>query len=136
VPLGRDRTSNRRRWDGVVARRGRGLEVRVFETQLPGIGDRFTVEFEDGGQPVVVIQNEGGRVVYWRPTSEAEKERLFEATDREGRTLAEVFDGSYFEPVAETVSNPDAGFVIEADDVLVVVGSEEAHAALERMLTA
>ncbi|MFC4358418.1 cation:proton antiporter regulatory subunit [Halobium salinum] len=156
--------------------------MRVFETQLPGVGDRFTVEFEGGGELVVVIHNEGNQDVYWRPHPDDEKERLFEATERQARTIAEIFDGSYFEPVDETFenalqdaavewvevaanapvagrtigeadirsetgatvlairrsrqtfSNPDAGFGIEAGDVLVVVGDDEAHDALERLL--
>lgn len=156
--------------------------MKVFETQLPGVGDRFTVEFEDGGQLVVLIYNEGSQDVYWGPSPDAEKERLFEVTERQARTLAEIFDGSYFGPVDEnfentlqdaaiewvevddddpivgrtigeagvrsktgatvlavrrgrqTFSNPDAEFGVEAGDILVVVGDDEAHDALERLL--
>lgn len=156
--------------------------MRVFETQLPGVGDRFTVEFQDGEQLVVVIQNDGTEAVYWRPSPDADREPLFELTERQARTLAEIFDGSYFQPVDETVEdalqdaavewvevgtdsplvgrtigeaairsetgatvlavrrgdrtvpNPDASFRIDGGDVLVVVGDDAAHAAVERLV--
>ena len=155
--------------------------MRVRETQIPGVGERFTVTFETG-ELVVLVRNEGDREVFWRSAPGEDADPLFETSEREARTLAEVFDGTYFEAVsddvedvledatiewvevdrrssvvdrtigevgirsktgvtvlavqrgARTVPNPGSEFGIEAGDVLVVVGPEAAHEALEALL--
>jgi TrkA domain protein len=140
------------------------------------------VSFQDGGELVVLIHNEGRREVYWRASPAGDSEKLFAATERQARKLAEIFDGTYFEPIdsdldkawedaviewvqlptaspvigqsirdagirtktgttviavqrgSRTVSNPDSGFQLERGDVLVAVGTEAAHQALEALL--
>lgn len=157
--------------------------MKVFETQLPGVGDRFTVRFDDGCRLVVLIRNDGTREVFWREAGDVGGEPLFEVGERGARTIAEIFDGSYFSPVGDdiedalenavvewvevtagaplvgqtlgeadvrgrtgatvlairrnerTIGNPGADARVAAGDVLVVVGEQEAHEALERFLT-
>jgi len=157
--------------------------MEISETQLPGVGTRYVVAFRDGGELVVLIRNEGGREVYWREEPDDDSDRLFSVTERQARKLAEVFDGTYFEPVDDdldrvwedaviewvelpaesyavgrsirdvgirtktgatviavqrgprTVSNPDSAFRFEHGDVLVVVGTRDAHDSLETLLT-
>lgn len=85
----------------------------VTETQLPGVGERFTVSFGDGRELVVLIHNEGEQDVFWRDGDDADSERLFSLTERESRTIAEIFDGSYFEPVGEDVEEALTDATIE-----------------------
>ena len=54
--------------------------MKVTETQVPGVGDRFAVEFGDGRRLTVLIRNDGERQVRWRPTADADSEALFEAS--------------------------------------------------------
>lgn len=73
--------------------------MKVFETELPGVGKRYTLSFPEGGAFVVVIENDGTRRAYWREDADADSDPLFEATEHEARKIAEVFDGTYFHPV-------------------------------------
>ncbi|WP_254273469.1 cation:proton antiporter regulatory subunit [Haloarcula marina] len=156
--------------------------MRVFETDLPGVGRRYTVTFPDGGQLTVLVQNDGPRETYWRGDDDGDSARLFSLSPAQARKLAEIYDGTYFEPAREgidhaledarirwvevadddpvagrtlgesairsetgvlvlavqrgdrTLSSPDADTRIEAGDVLVAVGTDEAHAKLADLL--
>jgi TrkA domain protein len=99
--------------------------MRVKETQIPGAGDRFVVTFDDDRQLTVMIHNDGSRQVRWRSEAEADSELLFEVSEREARRVAEIFDGSYFEPIdtelEDALKNADIEWV-EVDDDAPVVG--------------
>lgn len=92
--------------------------MRVFETQVPGVGERFTVEFDEGNL-VVVIHNDGERDVYWRGDAgtDDDAEWLFGLNERQARTLAEVFDGTYFEPVPDDVEEVLEDAAVESVEV-------------------
>jgi TrkA domain protein len=157
--------------------------MRIFETQLPGTGRRYQASFSDGGALTVLIHNDGQRDVYWRDDPSGDSEELFTTTEREAQKLAEIFDGTFFEPVGDhlddvlsearikwvslpqessvvgrtirdvgvrtrtgvsilavergerTIANPTPEAELLADDVLVVVGSTEAHEAFDELLT-
>lgn len=79
--------------------------MRVFETELPGVGKRYTVRFGDGGEFVVLIHNDGHRETFWRDDAAGDSERLFELTEPQARKLAEIFDGTYFHAVAEDLDD-------------------------------
>ncbi|WP_435066067.1 cation:proton antiporter regulatory subunit [Halobaculum sp. EA56] len=79
--------------------------MRVFETELPGVGRRYTASFPDGGQFVILHHNDGRRRTYWRGDAAADSEPLFELTESQARKVAELFDGSYFTPVSEDLDD-------------------------------
>ncbi|WP_439026837.1 cation:proton antiporter regulatory subunit [Haloarchaeobius sp. DT45] len=120
--------------------------------------------------------------MFWRDDSEADSEELFTTTEREAQKLAEIFDGTFFEPVdddlddalsdarikwvsipggspvvgktigevgvrtqtgvsilavergEQTIPNPAPGTEMLAEDVLVVVGTVDAHDAFAELL--
>ena len=157
--------------------------MKVRETQLPGVGTRYKVSFVDSGVFTILLYNSGDREAFWSEDEHSDSERLFKTTESQARKLAEIFDGTYFEPVPEdlervfqdarirwvtipadsplvgktireegirtrtnasiigiqrgtnTVSNPSPDTQIGADDVLVVVGSEDAFEALGELIT-
>lgn len=157
--------------------------MKVRETQLPGVGTRYQISFADSGVFTILLYNDGDREAFWSEDGDSDSERLFKTTESQARKLAEIFDGTYFEPVPEdlesvfqdarmrwvtipadsplagktireggirtqtnasvigiqretsTVSNPSPDTQIQADDVLVVVGSEDAFEALEELIT-
>jgi TrkA domain protein len=75
--------------------------MKVFETQLPGVGRRYTLTFPSGGELVVVLENNGRRRTYWRTRADDDSEELFETTESQARKIAEIFDGTYFHPVED-----------------------------------
>ncbi len=157
--------------------------MKVRETQLPGVGTRYQVSFAEAGTFTILLYNDGDREVFWSESGDGDSERLFEATATQAQELAEIFDGTYFEPVpedlenvfqdarvrwvtippdspivgktirdgeirtrtnasiigiqreTETIPNPSPDTRLQADDVLVVVGSEESYEALEDLIT-
>lgn len=78
--------------------------MKVYETQLPGVGRRYTLSFPAGGEFVVVVHNDGRRRTYWR-SGDADSEPLFETTESQARKVAEIFDGTYFHPVEESLED-------------------------------
>lgn len=156
--------------------------MKVFETQLPGVGTRYRVTLGGDGTLTIVVHNDGRREVFWRDDPDGDSEPLFSTSEENARNLAEIFDGTYFEPIGEdieealsdarirwvaipdgspvsgrtigavgirsktgitvlavergdrTIANPTPTTELLADDILVVVGTDEAHEALETLL--
>lgn len=79
--------------------------MRVFETELPGVGRRYTLTFPAGGEFVIVVHNDGRRRTYWREESNSDSDPLFETTEAQARKIAEIFDGTYFHPVDEDLED-------------------------------
>lgn len=77
--------------------------MRVYETQLPGIGVRYTLRFENGHELVVLARNDGVREVFWRETSDADATPLFELTEETARRVANILNGTYFHPVEDGI---------------------------------
>lgn len=75
--------------------------MRVYETEIPGTGVRYTLKFDRGSELIVLLRNGGERELYWRGTSDADSERLFGLDEAEARKLSDILDGTYFHPVDE-----------------------------------
>lgn len=74
--------------------------MKVYETQLPGIGIRYVLQFDEGAL-VVLIHNDGDREVFWRAEAEGDSDRLFEIADDDAIRVANILNGTYFHPVEE-----------------------------------
>lgn len=98
--------------------------MRVFETQIPGVGVRYAVRFDGGRQLTVLVRNDGGRDVYWRDSEDEDSERLFRVDDDDAFHLAGIFAGTYFDPV-ET----DLDDVLEDARVRWVTVSDDSRVA-------
>lgn len=77
--------------------------MRVLETQLPGVGTRYRLSFPEGSSFTVLLHNDGRRKTYWSGEEDGDSEPLFEVTESQARKIAEIFDGTYFDPVPEDV---------------------------------
>ncbi|WP_440988330.1 cation:proton antiporter regulatory subunit [Haloarchaeobius baliensis] len=156
--------------------------MKIYETELPGTGVRYTLQFGDGGALVVLLHNDGDRELFWRASADDDADRLFRVDEDDARKLSDIVEGTYFHPVEEglaavfedarirwvhvapeapvagrtvgevsirsrtgvtvlgirrgdeTRTEVDAGTAIEPDDVLICVGSEDAHDRLRDLL--
>lgn len=79
--------------------------MKVFETQLPGVGRRYRMTFPSGGAFTIVLHNDGTREAFWRDDPEGDSDRLFETTAENARRIGEVFDGTFFEPVGDDLDD-------------------------------
>ena len=74
--------------------------MKVKETDLPGVGKKFTLDTEDG-ELIIIIHNTGRREVFTRPEENADSEKILALTDKESRLVSSILDGAYFQPVAD-----------------------------------
>lgn len=157
--------------------------MKIYETELPGIGVRYTLKFDAGGELVVLTHNDGEREVYWREQPKSDADRLFTLDENDARKLSDILEGTYFQAVEEgledvfenarirwihiaaesplagqtigearirsrtgvtilgirrdesIISEVEAETRIEANDVLVGVGSDESHDELRSLLS-
>lgn len=79
--------------------------MKVFETQLPGVGRRYQVSFPDGGTFSIVIRNDGSRRAFWRDDPDGDSKELFTTTERDAQKLADIFEGVFFDPVADDLDD-------------------------------
>ncbi|WP_226040347.1 TrkA C-terminal domain-containing protein [Natrinema sp. DC36] len=73
--------------------------MAVYESDLPGVGKKFEVEFDDGELLVIVTHNTGKREVYLKADTDADSEKIFEASDQLARKIGTILEGAYFQPV-------------------------------------
>jgi len=156
--------------------------MKIFETQLPGVGRRYEVSLPAGGTFTIVIHNDGTRTAFWQDDPDGDGEKLFMTSERDAEKIAEIFEGVFFQPVSDDlddtfsgarikwvaiptdspitgqtigdigirtrtgisvlavergdqiITNPTPNTQLLADDVLVV-GDDDAHQALEELLS-
>jgi len=69
----------------------------ILETELPGIGRRFTLSLESGGELAVVVHRSGDKDLYFRDPS-IESPVVASLDDAEARRLAAVLTGAFWQP--------------------------------------
>jgi TrkA domain protein len=74
--------------------------MNVKESDLPGVGKKFTLE-TDNREVIVILHNTGRREVFTRADPDEDSEKVLELTDKESRLFASVIEGAYFQPVAD-----------------------------------
>lgn len=81
---------------------------------MPGVGQKFELETDDGERLVVVLHHDGKREVFRRPTPEADSEKLFALSDTDARQFAAILEGAYFQPLdLDSLEVPLGGAIIE-----------------------
>ncbi|HYZ31745.1 MAG TPA: TrkA C-terminal domain-containing protein [Crenalkalicoccus sp.] len=88
--------------------------MEVHERPLPGVGHRYRVRPEAGGELVVVVHHSGRRELLYFAPNEEEPRMMLELADREARELGAILAGMLFQPEAVgAVSTRLAGHAIE-----------------------
>ncbi|EDP76060.1 cation:proton antiporter regulatory subunit [Hydrogenivirga sp. 128-5-R1-1] len=70
------------------------------ETDLPGVGKRYTLELEDGGELTLIIHNTGRREIYIIEDEEEEPTCVISLTEDEAKELGFLLAGTTYQPVA------------------------------------
>jgi len=70
------------------------------ETDLPGVGKRYTIELEGGGELTLIIHNTGRRELYIIEEEEEEPTCVISLTEDEAKELGFLLAGTVYQPVA------------------------------------
>ena len=74
--------------------------MQFRETDLPGVGKRYTLELEDGGELTLIIHNTGRRELYIIEEDEEEPTCVISLTEDEAKELGFLLAGTTYQPVA------------------------------------
>jgi TrkA domain protein len=69
----------------------------ILETELPGIGKRFTLPLETGGELAVVVHTSGDKDLYFRENERTDALAVT-LSDAEARRVAAVLTGGFWQP--------------------------------------
>ncbi|MFW6238451.1 MAG: cation:proton antiporter regulatory subunit [Halanaerobiales bacterium] len=76
--------------------------MRIKETELPGVGKKYSFRTAEGLFFVTIIHHNGDRELYFLKDEEAEEaEFCFKLTDEEARRLGTLLVGADYQPVTE-----------------------------------
>lgn len=74
--------------------------MQFRETDLPGVGKRYTLELEEGGELTLIIHNTGRRELYIIEDEEEEPTCVISLTEDEAKELGFLLAGTVYQPVA------------------------------------
>jgi TrkA domain protein len=69
----------------------------ILEAELPGIGRRFTMPLESGGELAVVVHKSGDKDLYFRDPG-ADEPAAVSLSDAEAKRAAAVLTGGFWQP--------------------------------------
>ena len=73
----------------------------IKETDLPGIGKKFSVAAKDGGHIIIIVHDDGVREIYrYDETQDSEVEHIISLDDHEARKIAGILGGMTYVPKA------------------------------------
>jgi TrkA domain protein len=75
------------------------MEIR--ETDLPGVGRKFTLEIAGQDEIVVVIHASGRREIFRFRRARDEPDSVIDLSNEEAHKLGSILSGGYYEPVRE-----------------------------------
>jgi len=70
------------------------------ETDLPGVGKKYTLELEGGAELTLIIHNTGRREIYIIEEEEEEPTCVISLTEDEAKELGFLLAGTTYQPVA------------------------------------
>jgi len=73
--------------------------VELREAHLPGLGRKYTLALQQGGQLVIFVHTTGQREVFWIEPGEEDPSYSFRLTDEEAREVAFILAGVRYQPL-------------------------------------
>ena len=74
--------------------------MRIKETDLPGVGKKYVIELESGGELTLIIHNTGRRELYLIEEDEEEPACVFSLNEEEARELGFLLAGTTYQTVS------------------------------------
>ncbi|MFB6103255.1 MAG: cation:proton antiporter regulatory subunit [Haloplanus sp.] len=88
--------------------------MRVYESEVPGVGRKFELELTGGKSVVVVVHHDGRCELFRRESPDADGEKILDLKGEQANRLGSILEGAYFESVdIDSLSVPLGEAIIE-----------------------
>jgi TrkA domain protein len=93
--------------------------MRVYESEVPGVGRKFELELTGGKSAVVVVHHDGRCELFRRDGPDADGEKILDLKGEQANRLGSILEGAYFESVdVSSLSVPLGDAIIEWIEVV------------------
>jgi TrkA domain protein len=93
--------------------------MRVYESEVPGVGRKFELELTGGRSVVVVLHHDGRCELFRRDGPDADGEKILDLKGEQANRLGSILEGAYFESVdVDSLSVPLGDTIIEWVEVV------------------
>ncbi|AXG10990.1 cation:proton antiporter regulatory subunit [Haloplanus rubicundus] len=93
--------------------------MRVYESEVPGVGRKFELELTGGKSAVVVVHHDGRCELFRRDGPDADGEKILDLKGEQANRLGSILEGAYFESVdVDSLSVPLGDAIIEWIEVV------------------
>ena len=93
--------------------------MRVYESEVPGVGRKFELELTGGKSVVVVVHHDSRCELFRRDGPDADGEKILDLKGEQANRLGSILEGAYFESVdVDSLSVPLGDAIIEWVEVL------------------
>ena len=93
--------------------------MRVYESEVPGVGRKFELELTGDKSAVVVVHHDGRCELFRRDGPDADGEKLLDLKGEQANRLGSILEGAYFESVdVDSLSVPLGDAIIEWVEVV------------------
>jgi len=88
--------------------------MRVYESDVPGVGRKFELELAGEASVVVVVHHDGRCELFHRDGPDADGEKILDLKGEQANRLGSILEGAYFESVdVDSLSVPLGEAIIE-----------------------
>lgn len=92
--------------------------MKVYETDIPGVGRKFELDLSGGRSVVVVLHHDGRTELFRRDGPDADGEKVLDLSSEQANKLGSILEGAYFESVdLDDLTVPLGDAIIEWVDV-------------------
>jgi len=93
--------------------------MRVYESEVPGVGRKFELELTGEKSVVVVVHHDGRCELFRRDGPDADGEKILDLKGEQANRLGSILEGAYFESVdVDSLSVPLGDAIIEWVEVV------------------
>lgn len=88
--------------------------MRVYESEVPGVGRKFELELTGEKSVVVVVHHDGRCELFRRDGPDADGEKILDLKGEQANRLGSILEGAYFESIdVDSLSVPLGEAIIE-----------------------
>jgi len=92
--------------------------MKVYETDIPGVGRKFELELAGETSVVVVLHHDGRCELFRRDGPDEDGEKILDLSSDQANSLGSILEGAYFETVSlDELTVPLGDAIIEWVDV-------------------